>query len=94
MGKGWELITVGNGKISCDNFDKDCSDIDEIKRLLKSRFGNQIEEEHIMISYDCWSGVFIMLNVGFHNVESSNKLIGNIYEYLKGIENDTLISKQ
>ncbi len=87
MGKGWVLTTLANGHFSCENFNKDSSDIDEIERLLKSRFGNQIEEEHIMISYDCWSGVFIMLHVGFDNFESSDKLIGSIYEYLKEIGN-------
>lgn len=83
---GWELTTSANGHLSCDNFNKDSSDIDEIERLLKEKFGNQIKEEHIIISYDCWSGIFIMLNAGFDNYESSDKLISNIYEYLIEME--------
>lgn len=60
----------------------DSSRIDDIKKKLKNAFGKQIEEEHILISWDCWSGIFIMLNPVFDNYESSNSLIKKIYEYL------------
>lgn len=78
----WKLQKIANGNLSCENYDLKIEHIDEIKKILNDRFGKKMEEEHIFIYWDCWSGVFIMLNPGFDNYESSNRLIEEIYNYL------------
>lgn len=80
--KMWILQKIANGNMSCENSDLDSLQIEEVEKLLINEFGEKIEDEHILISWDCWSGIYIMLNPGFDNYESSNSLIERIYQLL------------
>lgn len=57
---GWELHTIANGRLSCENFNLMPDDIERIEKKLQPEFESSMKNEHIMISYDNWSGVFIM----------------------------------
>ena len=78
---GWELCTITNDKLSCDNFNLSSDDIDRIKKILQPEFGSSMKREHIMIGYDNWSGVFIMQMPGV-NTHSSDDVIKKIYDFL------------
>lgn len=80
---GWELHTINNGKLSCEKFDLDASisDIDRVESYIRQKFGNKIDEEGIMVSWDNWSGIFIMQMPGM-NTDSSNAIIREIYKFL------------
>ena len=83
-GNGWELHTITNGKLSCENFYlEDADEIDRVERGIRQRFGNAIDEEGIMVTWDNWSGTFIMQMPG-KNTETSDDLIKEIYEFLAG----------
>ena len=44
-------------------------------------YGEIMKKEHIIVSYDNWSGVFIMQMNGF-STESSDEIIKEIFVYL------------
>ena len=78
---GWELRTIANGHLSCENDKLLPNDIDRIKKVLKPKFMDIMKKEHIMVSYDNWSGVFIMQSVGI-KTGSADIVIKEIYEFL------------
>lgn len=80
---GWELHTISNGKLSCEKFDLDATkkDIDRVKSYIRQKFGNIIDEEGIMVSWDNWSGIFIMQMPG-KNTDSAAGVIREIYKFL------------
>ena len=80
--KGWELHRIADGNLSCENFSLNCDDIDRIERTLKPVFGERMKKAHIMVSYDNWSGVYIMHMPGTRTKEAE-RLIGEIYDFLK-----------
>ncbi len=88
-GNGWELHTIGNGKLSCDKFDLDATktDIDRVESRIHEKFGNIIDEEGIMVGWDNWSGIFIMQMPGV-NTDSSDDVIREIYEFLARDDSD------
>lgn len=78
---GWELCTISNDHLSCDNFNLSSDDIDRIKQILQPEFGSLMKKEHIMIGYDNWSGVYIMQMPGV-KTNSSDDVIKKIYGFL------------
>ena len=79
---GWELHTISNGKLSCENFNlESATDIDRVRSSIQQKFGNIIKEEGIIVSWDNWSGTFIMQMPGM-NTDSSDFVIREIYEFL------------
>lgn len=80
---GWELHTISNGKLSCEKNDLDASDIDRVESDIRKKFGNIIDEERIMVSWDNWSGLFIMQMPG-RNTDLSDDIIREIYVFLAG----------
>ena len=78
---GWELSTIANGHLSCDNSVLTAEDIDRVEKLLMPEYGEIMEKEHIIVSYDNWSGVFIMQMNGF-STDSSDEIIKEIFVYL------------
>ena len=80
---GWELHTIGNGKLSCEKFNLDVTttEIERVKSSIQQKFGKIIDEEGIMVSWDNWSGIFIMQMPGM-NTDSSDVLIKEIYKFL------------
>ena len=78
---GWELHTVANGSLSCENSKLDSNDIDVVGKMILPEFGERMKKEHVFISWDCWSGVFIMALPGL-NTDTSDKLIKEIFERL------------
>ncbi|MBQ8982670.1 MAG: hypothetical protein IJ079_03700 [Lachnospiraceae bacterium] len=83
---GWELRTIARGSLSCENYKYNSEEIDRIEQMLKSRFDNQMKEEHIMVSYDNWSGVFIMQIPGFQS-DSSDDIMKLIFAFLSEEDN-------
>lgn len=57
---GWDLHTIANGRLSCENYNLMPDDIERIEKILQPEFESSMKNENIMISYDNWSGVFIM----------------------------------
>ncbi len=82
---GWELHTVANGSLSCENSKLDSNDIEIVEEMIMPEFGERMKKEHVFVSWDNWSGVFIMALPGL-NTDNSDKLIKEIYEWLA--END------
>ena len=80
---GWELHTINNGKFSCEKLDLDASisDIDRVESYIRQKFGNIIDEEGIIVSWDNWSGIFIM-QMPDMNTDSSDAIIREIYKFL------------
>lgn len=78
---GWELHTVANGSLSCENSKLDSNDIDVVEKMILPEFGERMKKEHVFVSWDNWSGVFIMALPGL-NTDTSDKLIKEIYERL------------
>lgn len=78
---GWELHTVANGSLSCENSKLNSNDIDVVEIMILPEFGERMKKEHVFISWDCWSGVFIMALPGL-NTDKSDKLIKEIFERL------------
>ena len=80
---GWELHTVANGSLSCENSKLDSNDIDVVEKMILPEFGERMKKKHVFISWDCWSGVFIMhLPHSVKHTAGSNKLIKEIYDRL------------
>ncbi len=78
---GWELHTITNGKLSCEKSDLEATDVDRVQSTIEQKFGSIIKEERIFVSWDNWSGIFIMQMPGM-NTASSDDLIKEIYEFL------------
>lgn len=78
---GWELCTLANGHLSCDNFNLTADDIDRVEELLRPKYGKIMKKEHIMVSYDNWSGIFIMQMPGC-KTDTSDDIINEIYAFL------------
>lgn len=80
---GWELHTISNGKLSCEKFNLDATttEIERVKSSIRQKFGEIIDEEGILVSWDNWSGIFIM-QMPDMNTASSDALIKEIYEFL------------
>lgn len=78
---GWELHTIANGHFSCENSNLLDNDIDRVEQLLQSKFADIMKKEHITVSYDNWSGVYIMQNIGI-KTGLSDTIIKEIYEFL------------
>lgn len=78
---GWELHTITNGRLSCEHFNLMPDDIERIEKILQPEFESSMKNEHIIISYDNWSGVFIMQLPGVETY-SSDDVIKKIYDFL------------
>ena len=78
---GWELKVLADGSLSCDNFNLGCDDIDTVYCVLKKQFEKRMKKAHIYVSYDNWSGVFIMHIPGFKSPKG-DELIREIYAFL------------
>lgn len=78
---GWELHTIANGRLSCEHFILMPGDIEHIEKALQPEFESSMKNEHIMIGYDNWSGVFIMQMPGAQT-NSSDDVIKKIYDFL------------
>jgi len=79
---GWELHTIACGKLSCENFNLQESDISRVESVLFPVFKDRMEAESVFTFYDNWSGVFIMQNAG-KNTGNSDALIKEIFEFLE-----------
>ncbi len=78
---GWELHTIENGRLSCEHFNLTPDDIERIEKILQPEFENSMKNEQIIISYDNWSGVFIM-QMSRDKTYSSDDVIKKIYDFL------------
>lgn len=83
MKNNWKIYISANGELSIENASKSEIDIENIENNLKQRFADRLRVEHIMISWDCWSGIFIMQNVGFEYTKSTELLLQEIYDFLR-----------
>ncbi|PWJ69610.1 hypothetical protein B0O40_1981 [Ruminococcaceae bacterium R-25] len=79
---GWELHTVSNGSLSCENSKLDSNDIDIVEKKILPEYGERMKKEHVFVSWDNWSGVFIMALPGLHT-DNSDKLIKELFERLR-----------
>lgn len=79
----WELLRIANGQLSCENSNKKEKDLEVIEEELKKQFNKRLLDEHIVIMWDCWSGVFIMQNAGFDYTNLTEQLLLDIFDYLK-----------
>lgn len=82
MNNSWKLTRIANGQLSCENSFVDENDIERIEKEVQSQFTNRLLEEHIVVMWDCWSGVFIMQNTGFEYTESTEQLLKEIFDFL------------
>ena len=80
--KGWELHRIADRSLSCENFSLNCDDIDRIESILKPVFGKRMEKARVLVSYDNWSGVYIMEMPG-NKTKEAEMLIKDIYDFLK-----------
>jgi hypothetical protein len=78
---GWELKVLADGSLSCDNFNLGCDDIDTVYCTLRKQFEKRMKKAHIHVSFDNWSGVFIMHIPGFYS-QKGDDLIREIYAFL------------
>ena len=79
---GWELHTIANGKLSCENFNiESTEEIAEVEHRIQQKFGDILKKEGIFVGWDNWSGTYIMQIPG-KNTESSDEIIKEIYEFL------------
>lgn len=84
---GWELHTISNGRLSCENYNiESATDIDRVRSTIQLKFGNVIQEEGIIVSWDNWSGTFITQMPGM-NTASSDVVIREIYDLLANCNN-------
>ena len=85
---GWELHRISNGKLSCENYSLESSDdIEKVRSCIQQKFGDILKEEGIIVSWDNWSGTYIMQMPGM-DTDSSELVIKEIYEFLSGEEID------
>jgi hypothetical protein len=78
---GWELVVLAEGSLSCENFNMGCDDIDIVYSMLKKQYEKRMRKFHIHVSYDNWSGVFIMHIPGYKS-RKGDALIREIYTFL------------
>ena len=78
---GWELHRINDGSLSCENPKLGSDDIDGIEKILMPKFGEWMEKERVFVSYDNWSGVFIM-HMPKLKTQNSDELISQIFEFL------------
>ena len=81
---GWELCKIANRHLSCDNFILKPDDIDRVEKCLAPKYGKIMKKEHIMVSYDNWSGIFIMQMPGV-KTDFSDNIINEIYDFLSNL---------
>ena len=67
--------------MSCDNSEMRSEDIDRVEEILRPRFGDIMKKKAIMVSYDNWSGVFIMQIPGV-KAGKADDTIREIYKFL------------
>lgn len=85
---GWELHRISNGKLSCENYSiESVDDIEMVRNRIQHKFGHVINEEGIIVSWDNWSGTYIMQMPGM-DTDSSELVIKEIYKFLSGEEID------
>lgn len=80
--------------MSCENSSLEASDINKIEEIIENRFGAGIlRRRKILLSWDCWSGVFIMHmplpSLSEESMSESDEFIKEIYEFLKNSENNS-----
>jgi len=78
---GWKLCKIANGSLSCENPKLNENDISTVMETVHSKFGERMKEENVFVSYDNWSGVYLMAIPG-KSTQKSDKLIKDIYELL------------
>ena len=78
---GWKLCKIANGSLSCENPKLNENDISKVMETVHSKFGERMKEENVFVSYDNWSGVYLMAIPG-KSTQKSDKLIKDIYELL------------
>ena len=81
---GWQLFVIADGSLSCENFNLGCDDIDTVDSMLKKQYEKRMREAHVIVSYDNWSGVYIMHDVGYKS-QKSDELIREIFTFLSNI---------
>ena len=81
---GWELVTNADGSLSCENINLGSDDIRKIEEILKPGFSEKMKKYHVYISYDNWSGVYIMHLPGLKS-RKGDALIKEIYAFLSKI---------
>jgi len=79
---GWRLSVIANGSLSVNNDSLIDDDIERIEELLRPEFEPRMKKEHVFVSYDNWSGVFIMYLADGKSKEA-DELIKEIYAFLK-----------
>ena len=82
---GWELCTLANGSLSCENWNLSPEHIEQVEAFLQPLFGRPMKREKIIVGYDNWSGVIIMQMPGIHT-RSSDRLIKKIFVHLSNSE--------
>ena len=82
---GWELHKIADGSLSCENPKLTASDVSKIDNIIRTEFAGRIKEDHVIVSYDNWSGVFIMHCPG-KKTRESDKIIKDIYGFLIELE--------
>ena len=78
---GWELHTISDGSLSCENSKLDSDDIANVEKMILPEYGERMKKEHVFVSWDNWSGVFIM-HIPGKQTNNSDKLIKEIYKRL------------
>lgn len=78
---GWKLSKIADGSLSCENPNLNENDISTVMKTVQSKFGEKMKEENVFVSYDNWSGVYLMAIPG-KSTQKSDKLIKDIYEFL------------
>ena len=78
---GWKLCKIANGSLSCENPKLNENDISTVMETVQSKFGERMKDENVFVSYDNWSGVYLMAIPGKSTLKS-DKLVKDIYEFL------------
>ncbi|MBD5146499.1 MAG: hypothetical protein HDT21_11425 [Ruminococcus sp.] len=90
MSGKWNIFELANGHLSCENISLGSQDIDKIEEIIEKHFGAGIlRRRKIYVSYDCWSGVYIMpvwYGVSEEIRSDSDEFVKEIYEFLKASE--------
>lgn len=90
MNVKWKLFKIANGHLSCENLDLESTDIEEVEYIIENHFGAGIlRRREILVSWDCWSGVFIMSSsLSEEGMSEGDEFVKEIYEFLNGSENN------
>ena len=78
---GWKLCKIADGSLSCENPNLNENDISTVMETVQSKFGERMKEDNVFVSYDNWSGVYLMAIPG-KSTRKSDKLVKDIYEFL------------